>query len=273
MCQFLCHKIWIWVIGFLRLWIPIRDCSSCMNILIPDFRKYFKNATSSDMKLLRLLYCIHLHLYRINTIQRFQKPKVLTPCTCVTRGDWFQVHHVGGQLGFLCVLTPRRLKCKLHCITHGIEKKLHYKWKRTVKLPTSMVHFRVFWWWRQVKWVNTWTLPLRKIRKQYYFLLGLTGGAITSRSEILLRISSVNSVRWCLRDLMKRPKRYAVLLRMVGWQCLSPLSPRKAIKTSGMCWGSQLKNFSYLAIVSKTCSETRKSGVQFHRAAKHTIIW
>jgi hypothetical protein len=33
---------------------------------------------------------------------------------------WPLARHVGGQLG-LHVLTPRRLKCTPHCITHGIE--------------------------------------------------------------------------------------------------------------------------------------------------------
>ena len=44
---------------------------------------------------------------------------LLTPCTRVTRCDWCHAHHVGGQL-CLCVLTPRCLKCALHCKTHSI---------------------------------------------------------------------------------------------------------------------------------------------------------
>ena len=45
---------------------------------------------------------------------------LLTPCTHITRGDQCLAHHVCGQLG-LRVLTQRRLKCTLYCITRSIE--------------------------------------------------------------------------------------------------------------------------------------------------------
>ena len=53
---------------------------------------------------------------------------LLTPCTRVTRSNWCHAHHVGGHLG-LRVLTSRRLKCALHCITHSLELyiKMHSK--------------------------------------------------------------------------------------------------------------------------------------------------
>ena len=49
-----------------------------------------------------------------------QTKQLLTPCMRITRGDQCHAHHIGWQLG-LRVLTQRRLKCTLYCMTRSIE--------------------------------------------------------------------------------------------------------------------------------------------------------
>ena len=48
-----------------------------------------------------------------------------------------------GKLGLL-VLTPRRLKCALHCITRSIELYL----KTHSEIADQNGTFKIFWWWR-----------------------------------------------------------------------------------------------------------------------------
>ena len=97
----------------------------------------------------------------IRDSQTIPQTFLLTPCTRITRGDQCHAHHVGGQLGWR-VLTPRRLKCSLYCITRSIEL--------YIKTHSQIAHqygaFKIFCWWRQVKWVNTIKLTCKNFISQ-----------------------------------------------------------------------------------------------------------
>ncbi len=53
-----------------------REYSSCMEIFAPVFRWYLKTLPPFEVKFSQVNLIVYLHLYRIKTIKRFQKPKV-----------------------------------------------------------------------------------------------------------------------------------------------------------------------------------------------------
>ena len=87
--------------------------------------RYQSALTRNKMTTMEITFCVILSKQIFCFLSGFYLNvyfPLLTPCTRVIRGDWCRAHHFGGQLHVgLHVLTPRRLKCTLHCIMHGMK--------------------------------------------------------------------------------------------------------------------------------------------------------